>query len=243
MAWRESTCIFQPRHVSELRKAIPLILDANVSFAVRSGGHCPHHSCANSDGGVLIDMANFDQLDFKQEGQVATVGLGLTWGEIYTYLESYQHVVVGGRILDVGVGGSTFGSGLSWLRIFMAWLVVLTNGSLAHASAEENVDLFWALKGGGNNFGVVAALSLTAYPLGQVWRGINKYNIEDLPALMNAYNEYQSVINKDPYANLIMLASATNASLGVWVSMIYLKPQENHTAFSAFYGINTRQGL
>ncbi|KAI0886385.1 putative FAD-binding oxidoreductase [Annulohypoxylon maeteangense] len=241
-AWGEPACIFKPRLVSELQIALPLIVDSNVSFAIRSGGHSPHHGFANSDGGVLIDMGNFDRLDLNQEDQVASIGPGLTWGDVYTYLESYQYVVVGGRVLDVGVGGLTLGSGLSWLTDLYGLAcdnMVLANGSLVHASNEENTDLFWALKGGGNNFGIITELSLSAYPLGKIWGGIKKYDIKDLPVVMDAYYEYQSAANKDPHANLIILTSATNASVGIWVSMIYLKPQENPAAFSAFYGINT----
>lgn len=119
-AWGEPTCIFQPHQVDELQSTIPLLVEANVSFAIRSGGHSPHHGFANTDGGVLIDMANLNQLKYDQENEVTTVGSGLTWGEVYTHLEQYQQVVVGGRVMDVGVGGSTLGSKLASYPILMS---------------------------------------------------------------------------------------------------------------------------
>lgn len=146
--------------------------------------------------------------------------------------------------------------------------VVLANGSVVDANAEVNQDLFWALKGGGNNFGeldehaepgpllVFACLSLTRivgpgiiteYTLktyafsGQVWGGIRYYNISQLPEVMAAYYQYQSNPDKSPWANLIVAAVPTNASIGLLASMVYLKPEEvpAREAFAPFLSINS----
>lgn len=86
------------------------MVNSNVSFAVRSGGHEPHRGFANIDNGVLVDMSNFTRLDYDADRNVAVVGPGLTWGDVYTQLAAYGVVVVGGRVLDVGVGGLILGS-------------------------------------------------------------------------------------------------------------------------------------
>lgn len=92
-----------------------MLVRSNVSFAVRSGGHSPHHGFAGIDRGVLVDMSNFNNIDYQAEKATVTVGAGLTWGDIYTDLEQYQVTVVGGRVLDVGVGGLTLGGKLLYI--------------------------------------------------------------------------------------------------------------------------------
>ncbi|KAI1400394.1 putative FAD-binding oxidoreductase [Hypoxylon fuscum] len=246
-AWGTPTCIIHPSLAEHVQHAVTLMVNSNVSFAVRSGGHEPHRGFANIDNGVLVDMSNFTRLDYDADRNVAVVGPGLTWGDVYTQLAAYGVVVVGGRVLDVGVGGLILGSGLSWFTDLyglacdnvLNFEVILADGSLVNANANENADLFWALKGGGNNFGIVTAYTLTTYPLGQVWGGIKTYTTEKLPQLMDAYYEYQAANDKDPYANLIIAVSPTNSSIGALISMVYLKPEEEPAAFAPFYSIET----
>ncbi|KAI0832164.1 putative FAD-binding oxidoreductase [Hypoxylon sp. FL0890] len=246
-AWGTPTCIFHPSATEQLQKAVTLLVKGNVSFAVRSGGHEPHHGFANIDNGVLIDMSNFTRLDYDAGRSIATIGAGLRWGDVYTQLQTHGVIAVGGRVLDVGVPGLTLGGGLSWFTDLYGLAcdnvvnmqVILADGSIVNANTKENKDLFWALKGGANNFGIVTKFTVTTYPLGQVWGGIKTYATEQLPQLVDAYFEYQSAEHKDPYANLIMAVSPTNASIGALVSMVYLKPEEEPAAFAPFYSINT----
>lgn len=106
-----------------------------------------------------------------------------------------------------------------------------------NANAECNQDLFRALKGGSNNFGIVTRFTLSTYAIHQVWGGIRSYAFEQLPALLSAMLEYQSVPDKDPYANLIMQCFLTNSSIGAVLSMVYLKPEASPRAFSPFYRV------
>ncbi|KAK3179107.1 hypothetical protein OEA41_001246 [Lepraria neglecta] len=134
--------------------------------------------------------------------------------------------------------------------------IVLANGSLVNANAQSNPDLWWALKGGSNNFGkqdivqkpqntqkirlgIVTAFTLSTYPIHEVWGGIKSYTLDQLPALFHAAIEYQSKPNKDPYANFMMQAFTTNASVGAVLNMVYLKPEASPPAFSPFYSIPT----
>jgi hypothetical protein len=198
-AWASPDCIFEPRTVEELHHAVPILVGSKSSFAIRSGGHSPNHGFANIDGGVLVDMSNFTRLEYDAATNTAVVGAGLRWGEVYAGLQAYNVTVVGGRVLDVGVGGLTLGcmlllifllilqtadTKIRWTvmvygplwpamrqrcelssksQVFDIWYllqhkltcekVVLASGSVVNANAESNAGLFWALKGGGNNFG------------------------------------------------------------------------------------------
>ncbi|KAI1735302.1 putative FAD-binding oxidoreductase [Xylaria scruposa] len=246
-AWGWPTCILRPSSTRELKIALSSLVNSNQNFAIRSGGHSPHHNFANIDGGVLIDMSGFNHITYDSDNQVVVVGPGLTWGMTYEYLEKYGVVAVGGRVLDVGVGGLVLGGGLSWHTDLYGlacdnvvnFQVLLANGSLVNANARSNSDLFWALKGGGNNFGIITELTLMTYPLEQVWGGIRTYTIDQFPEVVKAYFQYQSTPEKDPYANLHVLVSPTNSTIGVLVSMVYLKPVKEPPSFAPFYPIDT----
>jgi FAD/FMN-containing dehydrogenase len=108
-AWQSPDCILQPANIAELQEIIKVLVEANARFAVRSGGHSPHANTGNIDGGVLIDMSMFDQLEYSAEAKTVTVGTGLRWGEVYPKLDLYNVTVVGGRVPHVGVGGLILG--------------------------------------------------------------------------------------------------------------------------------------
>lgn len=124
-----------------------------------------------------------------------------------------------------------------------------------NANKDEHAELFWALKGGASNFGrwfsvsqacantpnqpgVITAFTLLTYPIHQVWGGFISYPIEELPAVMDALLEYQSTPDKDPYANLELLASPTNQTVGILLTLVYLKPEIRPKIFAPFYQIN-----
>ncbi|KAK8063022.1 FAD-binding oxidoreductase [Apiospora hydei] len=183
--WKTPACILRPESAEQIATVLPQLVAGNISFAVRSGGHLPSPGAANIDKGVLIDLSKFDHVTFDAEKEAASIGAGQRWLNVYTQLDKYNVTVVGGRVTDVGVGGLTLGN------------------------------LFWALKGGINNFGIVTSMVLRTYPIRQVWAGVKGYAVEQIPALFDALLEYQSTPNKDPYANLMIQGFATNASLGV----------------------------
>ncbi|KAI0145106.1 putative FAD-binding oxidoreductase [Xylariaceae sp. FL1272] len=246
-AWESPVCILQPTTAEEISQAVKYLVPLNVNFAIRSGGHSPAPFAANINDGVLFDMSGFNMIEYQEENDVAVVGTGLRWGEVYSHLDSYNVTVVGGRIVDVGVGGLALGSGLSYLTDLYGLVcdnvvnfeVVLADGSIVNANATSNSDLWWSLKGGANNFGIVTKFTLNTYPTGDVWGGQKWYTADQLPDLIHALHEYQSGANKDPYANLMMQAYPLNESIGVEINFIYNKPVASPEVFAAFYDIPT----
>ncbi|CAL8584107.1 hypothetical protein XPA_009712 [Xanthoria parietina] len=210
-------------------------------------------------------MSLFTGISYDPRSHVATIGTGQIWRNVYSHLEQYNVTVVGGRVLEVGVGGLILGCGLSYLSdlyglacdnvvnyevnaqfnfdtiglVLTRDQVVLANGSILNANATFNTDLWWALKGGGNNFGVVTAFSLSTHPIHEVWGGVKIYSYNNTPAVLSAMSQYQSEPNKDPYANLITQVFTTNSSIGVVLTMVYLKPEVAPSAFKPFYSIPT----
>ncbi|RYP06146.1 hypothetical protein DL764_003322 [Monosporascus ibericus] len=245
-AWRNPSCIFQPTRLEQLQEVIPLLVESHVPFAIRSGGHSAAPDAANIDEGILIDLSGFNEVEYDASRNVAVVGSGLRWREVYSQLDQFNVTVVGGRVLDVGVGGLILGGGVSYLSGLYGlacdnvvnFEVVLADRSVVDANETHHADLFWGLKGGGNNFGIVTRFTLSTYPVNQVWAGIKGYSFDDLPALHEAMLEYQTSTNDD-YSNLMIQGFPGNRSMSAVVSMIYLKPEESPAAFAPFYRLNT----
>lgn len=107
--WEYPGCIFVPETPKDLQKGLPIITKEKAKFAIRSGGHNPALGAAATEGGVLVDLSNFDTLSYDAANNLAQLGVGRRWGEVYDYLDQYQVTVVGGRVLDVGVGGLILG--------------------------------------------------------------------------------------------------------------------------------------
>ncbi|KAK8867321.1 FAD-binding oxidoreductase [Apiospora arundinis] len=247
-AWEQPTCIFLPENAAQLQTAIPLIVEHQSQFAIRAGGHLEAVGAASTNDGVLIDLSRLKRLEYHAEVQEAVLGPGLRWGDVYGYLDPFKVTVVGGRVLDVGVGGLPLGGGLSYLSDLHGMVcdnivnyeVVLADGSLVNANAGSNPDLYRALKGGGNNFGIVTSYTLRTYPINDAWGGTKVFSWDKIGAVLDAITAYQNLPDKDPYANMNLNAAATNqTTLGVILTLVYLKPVDKPAIFSDFHKIET----
>jgi len=149
--------------VSDVIQAVKFGREHNLLTAVRGGGHNVAGN-AMHDGTVLVDP----------DKKVATVQGGAIWGDVDRETQAFGLACAGGVVSDTGVGGLTLGGGLSWFRrkagmsidnLIGAWMV-LADGSYVHVSENENQELFWAIKGGGGNFGIVTSFEFKLYELG-----------------------------------------------------------------------------
>ena len=152
--------------------------EQGMSVCVRAGGHSvPGFSVV--DDALCIDVRRLKDVDIDPEARTARVGAGLTWGEMDAATQAHGLAVTGGRASTTGVAGFTLGSGSGWLERLMglapdnviAMRVVTADGRKVAASQDENPDLFWALRGGGGNFGVVTELTFRLRPVGPLVRG------------------------------------------------------------------------
>jgi hypothetical protein len=182
----------------EVARAIAVAREHGAPIAVRGGGH-NGGGLGVVDDGVVIDLSGMDEVVVDDESQTVAVGGGCTWGQVDRTTAEHGCVVPSGIISTTGVGGLTLGGGLGHLtRRFGLTVdsligadVVLADGSLAHASADENPDLYWALRGGGGNFGVVTAFHFRTHRLdAAVMAGPTFWPIEQLPEVMRFYREF-----------------------------------------------------
>lgn len=170
--------IVRPRNAQDVSVALRSLVEEDVPFAVRGGGHSPA-ALAGGDGAVLIDMRGMKGLRIDVRNRVADAEAGLTAGE-YTEAGALNGLATGfGDTPSVGIAGLTLGGGLGFLSRrhgltidnLLSAEVVTADGQLLEASADFHPDLFWALRGGGGNFGVVTRLRYAMQEVPQVYGG------------------------------------------------------------------------
>ncbi|KAK4238693.1 FAD-binding domain-containing protein [Achaetomium macrosporum] len=173
-------CVFTPASARDVADALRIIRDTRTTFSVVSGGHMPVPGAQSNNGGVMIAMANINAKTLNAEKSVASIGPGNRWIDVYKWISPYGLAVAGGRYSDVGVGGLLVGGGINYFGNQVGWSVntlvgvqvVLGDGSIIEANKHKNEDLFWALKGGGNNFGIVTRYDMTTIPLTAAYGGL-----------------------------------------------------------------------
>lgn len=168
-----------------------------LDLAVRGGGHSAP-GFGTCDGGVVLDLSLINNVFVDRIKKTARIGGGATWGDVDHATHAYDLATTGGIISTTGVGGLTLGGGIGHLARgcglscdnLVSAEVVTADGQIRVASEHENEDLFWALRGGSGNFGVVTSLELALHDVGTIYGGPMLYEVADAPAVMRAYDEY-----------------------------------------------------
>lgn len=158
---------------ADVMDGVNLAREHGLLLAVRGGGH---HVAGHGtvDGGLVLDMRDMNGVWVDPASKSVRVQGGATWGDVDREAQVFGLAVPGGVVSTTGVGGLTLGGGIGWLHRMwgltcdnlVAAQVVLASGELVSASADENSDLFWAIRGGGGNFGVVVDFTFEARALG-----------------------------------------------------------------------------
>lgn len=207
----QPSCVVRPRNVWELAQAVKILKrefdvrseqckdlkeDFEPVFAIRGGGHSPVAGASTMKGGVLIDLSLFDKVDLAEGRRRVAIGAGCRWIDVYAALEKDGLAVVGGRNSAVGVAGLTLGGGLSFFSPQYGFVcnniteyeVVLADGSIVTASEQSNSNIWRALKGGGNNFGIVTRFTARTFACTRVWSGFMYYWSWKAPAVLSAFH-------------------------------------------------------
>jgi FAD/FMN-containing dehydrogenase len=161
---------------SDVRAAVLIARDHGLPFAVQATGHGTH---VPADGGLLLKTSQMAEVLVDTGRRIARVGPGALWGDVIAAAAPCGLAPVTGSSPSVGVTGFTLGGGVGWLSRKLGFAadnllrvdIVTADGRLRRASAHENADLFWAVRGGGGNFGVVTALELRLHPVTHVYAG------------------------------------------------------------------------
>src|SRR3954447_6337743 len=151
---------------ADIANALAYARENGVEVAVRAGGHSVA-GMSLVDDGLVIDVRGLRELAVDPERRVARVGAGLTWAELDAATQEHGLATTGGRVSSTGVAGLTLGGGSGWLERphalscdnLLSVDLVTADGAQLTASADDNAELFWALHGGGGNFGVATSLT------------------------------------------------------------------------------------
>lgn len=189
----------------DVAEAVRFAQDTGLVLSVRSGGHALSGLGTNSDG-LVIDLADLDEVEVLAGGLVR-VEAGATWGEVADALAPHGLAISSGDTKSVGVGGLTLGGGIGWevrehgltLDQLVAATVVTASSAIITASEQHEPELFWALRGGGGNFGVVTEFVFRAHPLAGVVAGTIDLDpdllSETLPAWRDAMRTAPEQVN------------------------------------------------
>jgi hypothetical protein len=159
--------------VADVVDAIDLATGLGLEVAVRGGGHNVAGQ-ATIDGGVMIDLSTMKGIDVDPVGRTVRAQGGATWGEVNRETQLHGLAVTGGVVSTTGIAGLTLGGGLGWLMgkyglaldNLRAVELVTAKGAVLRASRQEEPDLFWAIRGGGGNFGIATSLEYDLHPVG-----------------------------------------------------------------------------
>ncbi|KAF7370356.1 NAD(P)-binding protein [Mycena sanguinolenta] len=241
-AEQNSTCSVEPGSTTDVAKITEILALTRTPFAIKGGGHNLNPGFSSTPG-VQLSMTRFNQITFHAESQTVDIGSGLIWDDVYAALEPYNVSVVGGRATGVGVAGLLLGGGYSYqtnqyglaVDNIAAIELVLPSGEVKTVD-ETDEDLFFALRGGGNNFGIVTKFTLKTHPQTAVWGGSLTYDGSQDDAVTAALLNY-TTNNTDPRTGLqCTYATAAGQNIAM-VNLYYNEPTPPPGIFDAFLAI------
>jgi UDP-N-acetylenolpyruvoylglucosamine reductase len=181
--------------VADVQAAIMAAHEHDLSLAIQATGH---GTVVASDGALLLKTSQMTTVEIDPLRQIARVGPGALWSHVNRAAAPFGLAALAGRCATVGVIGYTLGGGTGWLSRKFGFAadsvvraeVATADGRLLNASADENPDLFWALRGGGGNFGVVTSLEFRLYPAAQLFAGMSLYPLNRAFETMATYRQW-----------------------------------------------------
>lgn len=193
---RKPAVIAQCQNPADVVAALRFARERSLEVAVRGGGHSVAGN-ALTDGGMVIDLRRMNNVTVHPGARAVTIAGGATMGDLDRACQPYRLATTGGRVSTTGVGGFVLGGGTGWLdRRFglasdnlLSVDLITADGSQVRASELSNPELFWALHGGGGNFGIATSLTLRLYPLPDVTFGMLIWSPERGPEISRIYRD------------------------------------------------------
>ncbi|MEU4386968.1 FAD-binding oxidoreductase [Promicromonospora sp. NPDC023805] len=190
--------VLRPKTVGDVQAAVRFAVGSGLTLSVRGGGHS-FPGFGTNDGGIVIDLSGLADVEVVDEGRrLVRVGGGATWGQVAEALTPHGLAISSGDTKSVGVGGLTLNGGIGWkvrkhgltLDHLVAAQLVTADGAVVPASAEENPELFWAIRGGGGNLGVVTSFEFVAHPTTEVFFGKITFPAAETAAVLQGWAEH-----------------------------------------------------
>jgi FAD/FMN-containing dehydrogenase len=235
---RRPHLIVRPLDVDDVVSAVSYARDADLPIAIRGGGHSVAGHCIG-DGGVVVDLRLLRSVAVDPDARTATCGGGALWEDLDPPCLRHGLATPGGTFGDTGVAGLTLGGGIGHLvglygltlDNVMRVTVVTVDGEVLSASETENDELFWALRGGGGNFGVVVDFTFRIHPVGQLLGGVLVYRLEDTAEVLTTWRALAATAPDNLACFALVSRSALRPEEGAFVSVAYFgDPDEGYEA-------------
>ncbi|TEB23037.1 FAD-binding domain-containing protein [Coprinellus micaceus] len=239
-------CVVQPHTAEDVGKILKIIGKSRTPFAVMGGGHATSPFLSSTEG-VHISTSAFTSIEYNEVTKTVKFGAGLKWEELYAALEQYGVSVPGGRMPGIGVGGFILGGGYSLhtnqvglsFDSVVAFELVKPTGEVVEVTNESDPELFFALKGGGNNFGIVTKFTMKAFPQGQIWGGIITYADPTVFDAVNTATAKFSAESTDPKAVLLAYTTFAQGTPLLQAQVFYDGPEPPAGLFDEFLNISS----
>jgi len=215
---RRPALIAQCAGTADVVRCVNFARDNKVLTAVRGGGHNVAGN-AVCDGGLVIDLSPMKGIRVDPERRIVRADAGVLWGELDHEAQAFGLATPGGFVSTTGIAGLTLGGGIAWLMgkyglssdNLLSADVVTAGGSFLRASATENEDLFWAVRGGGGNFGVVTSLEFRLHPVETVLGGLIAY---PLGRAKEVHALFREMIDRAPDELIALIALMNFPDIG-----------------------------
>jgi FAD/FMN-containing dehydrogenase len=223
---RRPALIVRCRSAADVAAAVRFARAGGHEISVRGGGHNVA-GLAVADDAVMIDLAEMKDIRVDPEARTARAEGGVTWAELNAAAGEHGLAVTGGAISTTGIAGFTLGGGLGWLMPkfglaadnVVAIELVTADGEVAEVTAASDPDLFWALRGGGGNFGVATTFTYRLHPLAMVTGGLIAHSIDVAPRMLRFYRDAVADVSDDleVFAGLVHAPDGSGAQLSALV--------------------------
>ncbi|ESK84493.1 FAD-binding domain-containing protein [Moniliophthora roreri MCA 2997] len=245
---QDSTCSVEPESADDVSTILRIVSsgDTQSPFAVKGAGHTGNVGFSSTTG-VQIALSRFNAVEYDASTSTVKIGGGQIWSDVYTQLAPSGVKVVGGRVPGVGVGGLALGGGYSYhtdqygltVDTIVSHDLVMPNGTFVTVTNETDSELFFALKGGFNNFGIVTSFTLQAHPQTDVWSATVNYPV-NASSTVNPMIENWSTSNTDLKGVILSTygASGTNEDESfLSVQLFYDAPTPPGGLFDGFLNV------
>ena len=228
---KHPSLIVQPRGAADVKNAVDFARESSLLVAVKCGGHSPSGK-STCDGGMMIDLSLMRGVRVDPAARRAQVAGGSLLGDMDNETMAFGLVTTAGTVSHTGVGGLTLGGGFGRVaRRFGLALdnvrgvdIVTAGGEMLRANAEENSELYWGVRGGGGNFGVVTSFDFGLHPMQrEVIGGFVAFPLSQAKQVMAFYSEYEAMAPDDLYISGVMVSNPRGLS-GVGFEVCYSGP-------------------
>jgi FAD/FMN-containing dehydrogenase len=223
---RRPALIVRCRTKDDVVAALAVARQAGLEVSIRGGGHNVAGR-AVTDGGLMIDLAEMKGIAIDPDNATATAEGGVIWGELNAAAAEHGLGVTGGLISTTGIAGYTLGGGLGWLMgkyglaadNLLTVELVTADGEVLEVDAASHPDLFWALRGGGGNFGVATSFTYRMHPVHTIVGGLIAHPLDAAPGMLRFYREAVADASDDlsVFAGLVHAPDGSGAKLSAMV--------------------------